>query len=107
MPFDDGLAVLKCDGQPDVSGIAGMPGAPDVGHEDQLVAYRQDIGTLATEGFLGIGTDTRIGMLRPWSPDARGGEHAGFVRSPASTTAGDHPIGAVLLEDGWCFVLSA
>ena len=46
-------------------------------------------------------------MLCPRAPDAWGGEHAGLVGSPAGAARGDHPVGAVVLEDGRCLVLSA
>ena len=50
LPADDGLSVLEFDGEPDVAGVAGTAGAPDVGHEDVAIAVGQDIGGLTLEG---------------------------------------------------------
>ena len=43
-PSDNGLPVFEFYGQPDVACIAGVLWSPDVGHEDKVVAIRQDIG---------------------------------------------------------------
>ena len=107
LPADNGLAVLELDGEPDVAGIAGMLRSPDVGHEDvAAVVERQDVGALAHEGLVRLRAAAGVRVLRPRSPDAGRAEHAGLVGLPAGTAAGNHPVGAVVLEDGRCLIVA-
>lgn len=64
------------------------------------------IGTLCTEGFVGTLTTAWIRQLLPRTEDILCLKHAGSIRSPSGTSAGNHPVGAILLEDGWSLVLS-
>ena len=65
------------------------------------------IGTLCTEGLVGTLTTARIRQLLPRTIDILSLEHAGSIWSPSGTSAGNHPVDAILLEDGWSLVLSA
>ena len=50
---------------------------------------------------------TGVGMLCPRTEDIRSGEHAGFIWCPARTATGNHPVGAVTLENGRSLVMTA
>ena len=106
LPPDDGLSFLERDGQPDVACIDRMARPPHIGHEDVLTVNGQYKRGLSVEGFLSKRTAARIGMLRPWAPDAGSGEHASLVGCPACAARGNHPVSAVVLEDGRRLILS-
>ena len=63
-------------------------------------------GALSAKGLVCLWTSTRVGMLCPRPPDAGGREHASFVRLPACTAGSNHPISAIVLEDGRRLVVS-
>ena len=105
-PVEGGFSVFEGDGKPDVAGVAGMLRPPYVGHVDELVADGKDEGRLSSERDFLFGTHAGVGVLGPWSPDALGGEHACLVRVPACAARGDHPVGAVFLENGRSLVVA-
>ena len=70
------------------------------------VGLTEHEGALTAERDMGIGTDAGVGMLRPRSPDGGCGEHAGLVGRPACAARRDHPVGAVVAEDGGCLVVA-
>ena len=100
-PSDDGCSVAALlDGQPEVERLGEVAFVPDVGHEDGLPVHIIYIGALCAEGFLGGHivvargfADEGGGVLCPWSPDAFGTEHTGFVGCPTCATRADEPVG--------------
>lgn len=50
MPAQDGVAVFKFDGEPDVTAVDGVFGAPAVAHVNEAGGGGQDVGGLAVEG---------------------------------------------------------
>ena len=63
-------------------------------------------GTLSAEGLVGTLTTAWIRQLFPRTIDILRLEHAGCIRRPTGTSAGNHPVDAILLEDGRSLILS-
>ena len=98
-----------------MAAVAQVLRIPDVCHENILGAMKHlflgssfhliYIGALSAEGLVGSLATARVRELFPRTIDVFCLKHAGCVRIPSRTSARNHPICVILLEDSWSFVL--
>lgn len=81
---------------------------PDICHKKKLlVGQFKNVSALTAKGLLAPLAPARIGVLRPRSPNGRGGKQACGIGSPTGTTGGYHPVSAVFLENRGRLVVSS